>query len=126
MFEKFYLYFHDLVAHKKIESSNKQVIALILMVAILLIGMVVSVYVEITRDIILQIKLEESQNESNKTISDIYEDSVEAVLIFEKPAEEDSVLDFAHPCLDLEQAKEQKFKIDYNNKASSSLLGPDF
>ena len=57
MFEKFYLYFNDLVANKKIESSNKHVIGLILMAVIFLIAMIVSVYVETTRDIILQIKL---------------------------------------------------------------------
>jgi hypothetical protein len=68
VFEKFYLYFNDLVANKKIESSNKHVIALILMAAIFLIAMIVSVYVETTRDIILQIKLEESHNETNQTI----------------------------------------------------------
>jgi len=41
-----------LAANKKIEPSNKQIVALCLMVIIFLIAIIVAVYVDTTKDII--------------------------------------------------------------------------
>lgn len=57
------------------------------MATIFLIAIIVAVYVETMSDIIMQLKLEDSHKETSQTISNLFEDSLEAVLIFEKPAE---------------------------------------